>query len=518
MAENKLNKAPRVRFAPSPTGPLHIGGVRTALFNYLFAKRHGGTFILRIEDTDRQRYVPGTEEYIIESLRWCGIEPDEGVPVGGPFAPYRQSDRKDIYRGYAMQLVEQGYAYIAFDSPEELDELRSQKEKKGEVFQYDHSVRYNLKNSISLSPEEVKRLLDENVPHVVRFKMAKNREITIDDIIRGKIRINTSTLDDKVLFKADGMPTYHLANVADDYLMQISHVIRGEEWLPSLPLHLLLYEAFGWSDRMPLFAHLPLLLKPGGQGKLSKRDGDKLGFPVFPLDWKDPSTGEISSGYRESGYFPEAFINLLALLGWNPGTDKEIFTMEELISNFSLERVHHAGAHFDPDKARWFNHQYLVTADNSFLAEELGEILKEKNIEAEPDKLEKICSLVKERVDFIHEMWEEASFFFIRPQSYDENVIKKKWKENTPDLLEKVTTILENTDPFEAGNLSLKIKSYLEKEGIGMGNVMIPLRLALVGESKGPDLFTIMELLGREEALARIRLAVERIGAEGSAS
>jgi glutamyl-tRNA synthetase len=502
---------PRVRFAPSPTGPLHIGGVRTALFNYLFARKYNGTFIVRIEDTDRQRYVPGTEEYIIESLRWCGIEIDEGVPDGGPYAPYRQSERGDIYRDHARQLVDGGHAYIAFDKPEELDQLREAKERVGEVFQYDHTVRGTLKNSLSLSPSEVRKLLDENVPYVVRFRMPVGREVIINDIIRGEVRVSTSTLDDKVLFKADGMPTYHLANVTDDHLMKISHVIRGEEWLPSLPLHVLLYEAFGWSEVMPGFAHLPLLLKPGGQGKLSKRDGDKLGFPVFPLDWKDPSTGEISSGYRESGYFPEAFINLLALLGWNPGTDQEIFTMEELIRNFSLERVHHSGARFDPEKARWFNHQYLVSADDSRLAEDLGKIVREKGFDAGTEKLKRICSLVKERTAFVHEIWEQASFFFERPRSYDEKVVKKKWNESTPGLLQNIAGLLEETDSFEAGNLETEIKSYLEKEGIGTGTAMIPLRLALVGESRGPDLFSIMELLGREESIARIRLAAATI-------
>jgi glutamyl-tRNA synthetase len=502
---------PRVRFAPSPTGPLHIGGVRTALFNYLFARKYNGTFIVRIEDTDRQRYVPGTEEYIIESLRWCGIEIDEGVPDGGPYAPYRQSERGDIYRDHARQLVDGGHAYIAFDKPEELDQLREEKERAGEVFQYDHTVRGTLKNSLSLSPSEVRKLLDENVPYVVRFRMPVGREVIINDIIRGEVRVSTSTLDDKVLFKADGMPTYHLANVTDDHLMKISHVIRGEEWLPSLPLHVLLYEAFGWSEVMPGFAHLPLLLKPGGQGKLSKRDGDKLGFPVFPLDWKDPSTGEISSGYRESGYFPEAFINLLALLGWNPGTDQEIFTMEELIRNFSLERVHHSGARFDPEKARWFNHQYLVSADDSRLAEDLVKIVREKGFDAGTEKLARICSLVKERTAFVHEIWEQASFFFERPRSYDEKVVKKKWNESTPGLLQNIAGLLEETDPFEAGNLETEIKSYLEKVGIGTGTAMIPLRLALVGESRGPDLFSIMELLGREESIARIRLAAGTI-------
>jgi glutamyl-tRNA synthetase len=501
----------RVRFAPSPTGPLHIGGVRTALFNYLFARRNKGTFLLRIEDTDRQRYVPGAEEYIIESLRWCGIEIDEGVPGGGPHAPYRQSERQDIYRQYVSKLVEGGHAYIAFDKPEELELLRKEYEDRGEVFQYDHTVRQNLRNSLALLPDEVRRLIDIKTPYVIRFRMPVDREVIINDIIRGEVRVNTSTLDDKVLYKADGMPTYHLANVTDDYLMRISHVIRGEEWLPSLPLHVLLYEAFGWEKSMPLFAHLPLLLKPGGQGKLSKRDGDKLGFPVFPLDWKDPVTGEVSRGYRESGYLPEAFINLLALLGWNPGHEKEIFSIGELTDAFSLERVHHSGARFDPEKAKWFNHQHLIAAGDPRLASELEKIVREKGYHAETGLLEKICSLVKDRATFINEIWEQASFFFEKPRAYDQRMVKKKWKETTPLLLGRITGLLERTEPFDAAALGEQIRAFSEKEGAAIGDVMIPLRLALVGEGKGPDLFSIMELLGREESIDRINLALERL-------
>ncbi|MFO7924034.1 MAG: glutamate--tRNA ligase [Bacteroidales bacterium] len=501
----------RVRFAPSPTGPLHIGGVRTALFNCLFAKKHNGTFILRIEDTDRQRYVNGTEEYFIEALKWCGIEIDEGVSAGGPHVPYRQSERKDLYRRFATELVKSGHAYIAFDTPEELEELRNEKEKEGGVFQYDHTIRTSLQNSLALPAEEVEKLTGAGVPHVIRFCMPEDREVTMNDIIRGEIRVNTSTLDDKVLFKADGMPTYHLANVADDHLMQISHVIRGEEWLPSLPLHVLLYEALGWEDSMPEFAHLPLLLKPGGQGKLSKRDGERLGFPVFPLRWKDPVTGEVSAGYRESGYFPEAFVNLLALLGWNPGTDQEIFSLEELAEDFSLDRVHHAGARFDPDKARWFNHQYLMKMDNRELAAEFLKVVKKKGYDADKAKIEAVAELVKERADFVNEMWEQSSFFFERPGSYDEKLVKKRWKEDTPGLLGEIISILAQTKPFDAGSISASVKEYLEKEGIGLGNVMIPLRLALVGEGKGPDLFRIIELLGREESIDRIRLAIEKL-------
>ncbi len=512
-SETVIKGRPRVRFAPSPTGPLHIGGVRTALYNYLFAKKHGGTFILRVEDTDQQRYVPGAEEYIIESLKWCGIEPDEGIPAGGPHAPYRQSERMDLYRENAIKLVETGHAYIAFDTPEELDELRREKEAGGGVFQYDHTVRNSLRNSLSFSASETEKMKNEGVPYVIRFRIPENRELKINDIVRGEVTVNTSTLDDKVLFKADGMPTYHLANVTDDYLMEITHVIRGEEWLPSLPLHVLLYEAFGWQDNMPLFAHLPLLLKPSGQGKLSKRDGDKLGFPVFPLEWKDHSTGEISSGYRESGYFPGAFVNLLALLGWNPGTDREIFSINELSEAFSLDRVHKSGARFDPDKAKWFNHQYLMAADIKDVASAFAEILAEKGFQTDMGKLEVICSLVRERAHFVGEIWDQASFFFERPRSYDEKLVRKKWKEETPGLLERVIKLLEELPEYDAESLSDKVKGYLEKEGIGLGNVMIPVRLALVGEGKGPDLFAIIEVLGRKETIERIRLAIEKIKA-----
>lgn len=504
-------KSPRVRFAPSPTGPLHIGGVRTALFNYLFARKHNGTFILRIEDTDRQRFVPGAEEYIIDSLRWCGIEADEGIPAGGPHAPYRQSERKEIYQKHVRQLVDDGHAYYAFDTPEELDSLRDTMEKEGKVFKYDHSVRYSLNNSLSRSSGESKKLLDEQVPFVIRFRTPENEELVINDIIRGEMVVNTSTLDDKVLFKSDGMPTYHLANVVDDYLMEITHVIRGEEWLPSLPLHVLLYRSFGWKAAMPEFAHLPLLLKPSGQGKLSKRDGDRLGFPVFPLLWKDPSSGETSSGYREEGYFPGAFVNLLALLGWNPGTEKEIFSMDELIEAFSLERVNNSGARFDPEKARWFNHQYLVATDDRELAEDLMKIVKEKGYDAPVDKLVTICGLVKERAHFVSDIWDQGLFFFERPEKYDETAIRKKWKENTPEHLQLVAEIISTTNPFDADTLSVRVNEEFSERGIGAGQLMIPLRLALVGESKGPGLFQIIELLGREETLHRIKLAIERI-------
>lgn len=505
------NKQVRVRFAPSPTGPLHMGGVRTALFNYLFARKHKGVSILRIEDTDQGRYVPGAEEYIIESLKWCGIQIDEGVSAGGPHAPYRQSERKEIYREYAEKLLQAGNAYFAFDTPEELEALRKEKEAKGEVFQYDSSVRKSLKNSISLSTEKVNELINSGASYVVRFKMPENEDIHFQDIIRGEMTVNTSTLDDKVLFKAEGMPTYHLANVVDDYLMQITHVVRGEEWLPSLPLHILLYRSFGWTDVMPQFAHLPLLLKPSGQGKLSKRDGDKLGFPVFPLEWKDPASGEISSGYREAGYFPEAFVNILALLGWNPGTEQEVFSMEELIESFSLERVGKSGSRFDPEKAKWFNHHYMQQKTNQELAELFLPILEKKGISVSMENLERIVSLVKERAVFVSEIWDQTFFFFIRPEKYDPEVIKKRWNAETPALLEKFIAFFGMTEDFTAQNLEEKAKTFIQEQRMNMGQIMNVLRLCLVGESKGPGLFHIAEIIGKEETISRIRLAINAI-------
>jgi len=507
------NKKVRVRFAPSPTGPLHMGGVRTALFNYLFARKNNGIFILRVEDTDRDRCVQGAEEYITESLKWCGIEIDEGVPVGGPFEPYRQSERGEIYREYAMQLIESGHAYYAFDTSEELEQLRNEyeRDKKG-AFQYDAATRKNLSNSLTLSEGEVKCRLTSGEPFVIRFKMPENENVVFTDKIRGKMEVNTSTLDDKVLFKSDGMPTYHLANVVDDHLMKISHVIRGEEWLPSLPLHILLYRSLGWGSQMPEFAHLSLLLKPEGQGKLSKRDGERLGFPVFPLEWKDPDTGELYAGYREEGFFPEAFVNILAMLGWNPGTDREIFSMQELIEEFSLERVIKSGARFDPEKARWYNHKHLMMKPDRELAELYMDVLKEKRIEVSLEKAQNIVKLIKERVSFVHELWVESYFFFVRPENYDPKVVKKKWKEDTPSLLRQVADVLSGVEPFEASVAETAVKSYIEQNDVGKGRVMIPLRLALVGESKGPDLFTIAELLGKQETLARIEEAVKKLG------
>lgn len=498
----------RVRFAPSPTGPLHIGGLRTALFNYLFALKHKGKFILRIEDTDQSRYVPGTEEYITESLRWCHMSFDEGPGVGGPHQPYRQSERKDIYRQYADRLLQSGNAYLAFDTPDEIEAMRKQAETEGRTFQYDLSVRKRLKNSLALGEAETKRLISSGIPYVVRFKIPENEEIQVDDLIRGRVSFHTAALDDKVLFKSDGLPTYHLANVTDDYLMEISHVIRGEEWLPSLPLHVLLYKAFGWERQMPRFAHLPLILKPSGQGKLSKRDGDKMGFPVFPLEWKDPETGELSSGYRESGYFPEAVVNMLALLGWNPGTDQEVFSLQELAEAFSLDRVGKAGARFDPEKARWYNQQYLRQKSHKELAESFVPLLESKGITTDFATVEKIVVQVRERAFFLHDLWKESSFFFVPPKEYDPATVKKAWKEDSSVLMQDLTVLLAGIDPFAAVNIENAIKDYAEKRQTGMGKIMNPLRLLLVGGSFGPHLADVMALLGKEETCRRINTGV----------
>jgi glutamyl-tRNA synthetase len=489
----------RVRFAPSPTGPLHIGGVRTALYNYLFAKKNGGAFILMIEDTDQTRFVEGAEEYIMDSLKWCGIEVDEGVREDGKYGPYRQSDRKEVYRQYADLLVEKGDAYYAFDTPEELDKLRTESEKAGLTFIYNASVREKLRNSFSLSPNECDELLANGTQYVIRYKMPGNEEIHFDDVIRGHIIVNTSTLDDKVLFKSDGMPTYHLANIVDDHLMEISHVIRGEEWLPSLPLHVLLYRSFGW--KAPSFAHLPLLLKPDGKGKLSKRDGDKMGFPVFPLYWP---YGETAKGYREEGYYPEAFVNMLALLGWNPGTEQEIFTMQELIDSFSIDRVHKAGSRFDPDKAKWFNHQYLRQRSNKQLAMEFREILRTKGYHHDMVELEELVGLVKERVNFTRDLWDETDFFFRNPGYYDPEVIKKQWKPETRSQLNELKTILAEIDPFTAENTEKTVKAWIEENGYNTGAVMNAFRLVLVGTSRGPHIFNIISWIGKEETLNRI--------------
>ncbi len=531
----------RVRFAPSPTGPLHMGGVRTALFNYLFTKKNGGTMILRIEDTDQNRYVAGAEEYIMEALEWCGIEIDEGVREGGEFGPYRQSERKEIYQEFAQKLIEKGWAYYAFDTPEELEAWRQEDQRpkaedrrpktedpnesedlrvKNWKFSYDGSTRMYLRNSLSLTSGEVERLIGEGVPYVVRFKFPDNEEIVMRDLIRGEVRVNTATLDDKVLFKSDGMPTYHLANVVDDHLMKITHVIRGEEWLPSMPLHVMLYKAFGWTDTQPEFAHLPLILKPTGNGKLSKRDGDKLGFPVFPINWKNQENGDEASGYRESGYLPNAFVNMLALLGWNPGTEQEIFSMDELIEAFSLERVGKSGSRFDPDKSRNINHHYIQLLSGSELCAYVDLVYSGDSsviglIQGmEEARRIKVCGLVKERMNLLTDFWDQAYFFFEAPETYDEKMVSKGWKEGTGEkLIEGVKVIQGIVDEeFKADVLEEKIKQWIADNEWGMGLIMNPLRMALVGAPKGPGVFDIMEALGKEETIKRIQKAIATLG------
>ena len=500
----------RVRFAPSPTGPLHIGGVRTALYNYLFARKNGGKFILRIEDTDQTRFVPGAEDYIIESFRWCGIEFDEGVTMGGDFGPYKQSERKEMYRAYAEQLIESGNAYYAFDTGEELSKIRTDYESQKKTFTYNAEERKQLKNSLTLSVEETNNLLEKNTPFVIRFKMPENELVILNDLIRGKVKVSTSVLDDKILFKSDGMPTYHLANIVDDHLMEISHVIRGEEWLPSLPLHVLLYEAFGWEK--PEFAHLPLLLKPDGNGKLSKRDGDRLGFPVFPLQWTDPKTGALSSGFREDGYLPDAFVNMMALLGWNPGDEREVFSLEELTEEFSLERVSKSGAKFDPAKASWFNHQYLVKMDNETLAELLLPTTVEKGVLVEKEQLATAIGLVKERANFVKDLWSQLDFFFKRPEDYDPKAVKKRWKAASFDQMTELKSVLEGISDFSSENTESIVKTWIEDKEYGMGMVMNAFRLLVVGALKGPHLFDIIELIGQEETLERIDQGLHEIG------
>lgn len=507
MTEKKV----RVRFAPSPTGPLHIGGVRTALYNYLFAKKNNGDFILRIEDTDQNRFVPGAEEYIIESLKWCGINYNEGVGIGGEHMPYRQSERKAMYKQYAEMLLKSGRAYYAFDSAEELDTLRKTYESEKKTFQYDCKTRVSLNNSLTLSSEEVVKKLNSGENYVIRIMIPENEKVVVNDLIRGKVEVDSNQLDDKVLFKSDGMPTYHLANVVDDYLMKISHVIRGEEWLPSAPLHVLLYRFLGWEAEMPTFAHLPLLLKPDGNGKLSKRDGDRLGFPVFPLKWTDPKTGEISSGYRESGYFPDAFINMLAFLGWNPGTTQEIFSIDELANEFSIERIAKHGAKFDLEKAKWFNHQYLHMKANDELADLLLPLLKEKGLSPDKQYVTTICGLVKERSTFITDLLTQSLYFFIAPKSYSDAVIKKRWQENTAEVLMKIAEMLESISPYDKTLAETNVKEYLYANNLNMGNIMNCLRLTIVGEAMGPDLFTIIEMIGKDEAISRIRKGVDLI-------
>jgi glutamyl-tRNA synthetase len=497
----------RVRFAPSPTGPLHIGGVRTALYNYLFAKKNNGTFILRIEDTDQVRFVEGAEEYIMESLNWCGIIVDEGIHEGGNYGPYRESDRKLIYRQYADILIEKGDAYFAFDTPEQLKKLRSESEKAGNTFIYNALQREKLNNSVSLEESEWKEKLNKGEPYVIRYKMPHNEDIYFDDLIRGNIIVNTGTLDDKVLFKSDGMPTYHLANIVDDHLMEISHVIRGEEWLPSLPLHIMLYQSFGWEP--PLFAHLPLLLKPDGKGKLSKRDGDKMGFPVFPLFWP---YGETAKGYREEGYYPEAFVNMLALLGWNPGTEQEIFSMDQLIDAFSIDRVGKSGSRFDPEKAKWFNHEYLQNKTNTQIAIEFREFLRARGYHIDIVRLESLIGLVKERVSFVKDIWEQTDFFFKAPESYDQEVIKKRWKEDSAALLTELKSILVKVDNFSAAETELVVKAWIGEKGYTSGAIMTVFRLVIVGASKGPHIFDIIGWIGKEETIRRIDKGLSVIG------
>lgn len=491
----------RVRFAPSPTGPLHMGGVRTALFNYLFAKKHNGEFILRIEDTDQKRFVPQAEEYIIEALKWTGILPDEGQGFGGEYGPYRQSDRSEIYKKYILQLIEEGKAYYAFDTPEELEKLRTEAEARGETFSYNYKVRNELNNALTLTPEEVHDQIEQGKEYVIRFKIPAEETIHFTDLIRGKLSVNTSTLDDKVLFKSDGLPTYHFANIVDDHLMYISHVIRGEEWLPSMPLHLLLYKAFGW--KAPQFAHLPLILKPEGKGKLSKRDGDKFGFPVFPLEWKTQEG--TAHGYREDGYLPEAFVNMLALLGWNPGTDQEIFSMKELCEAFDLNKVSKSGARFNPEKAIWFNHEHIQKINETELLSQFQTILKQNNLQPNDTYDAKIVHLLKERANFAKDLWEAGSFFYQPPKEYDEKALKKVWKSDTEEILNKILIKCNTIENFDEATIHDLIHQSVEEEKIGFGKVMMPLRLALVGKLQGPDVPVIMTLLGKQETEKRIK-------------
>jgi glutamyl-tRNA synthetase len=506
-----MNQNIRVRFAPSPTGPLHIGGLRTALFNYLFAKKHGGTFVLRIEDTDQTRYVPGAEEYIQDALEWCGLVPDEGPRQGGGFGPYRQSERKSRYRQYAIQLVEAGHAYYAFDTPEELDKLRNEYESRGETFVYDAGVRGSLNNSLALTPSQLEQLIETGTPYVIRFKFEPEKEIVMEDMVRGEVLVNSSTLDDKILFKSDGMPTYHLANVVDDNLMAITHVIRGEEWLPSLPLHVSLYQAFGWEHLMPTFAHLPLILKPTGKGKLSKRDGEKGGFPIFPLEWKDPVTSQVSPGYREEGYLPEACINLLALLGWNPGTEQELFTLDELVEEFQLEKVGRSGSRFDPEKSKWFNHQHIQRINDSDLSKAISLELGTNGISIDDSKIRVLIPIIKPRINFLHEVWDQSRFFFVAPDSYDEAMVKKRWKEDTPEKMKNLAEALESCEPFTVESVETVVKGAIEDHQWGMGAIMNAWRLLLVGAAKGPGLFDMASFLGKEEVIDRMNRGIEKI-------
>ena len=502
MSERKV----RVRFAPSPTGPLHIGGVRTALYNYLFARQHGGDLVFRIEDTDSHRFVPGAEEYIIESFRWLGIKFDEGVSFGGNHGPYRQSERRAIYKKYVDQLLADGKAYIAFDTPEQLEAKRAAVQN----FQYDARTRQEMTNSLTLPKEEVERRIADGEQYVVRFKVEPGIEVHVDDMIRGDVKIKSDILDDKVLYKsADELPTYHLANIVDDHLMEITHVIRGEEWLPSAPLHVLLYRAFGWEDTMPTFAHLPLLLKPEGKGKLSKRDGDRLGFPVFPLEWHDPKTGDISSGYRESGYVPEAVVNFLALLGWNPGTEQELFSLDELVEQFDIHKCSKSGAKFDYQKGMWFNHEYILRKSNEEIARLFAPIVANNGVDESMERITKVVSMMKDRVSFVKELWPLCSFFFIAPLEYDEKTVKKRWKADSAKVMTELAEVLEGIDDFSVEGQEPIVMKWVEEKGYKLGDVMNAFRLALVGIGKGPGMFDISAFLGKEETLARLRKAVE---------
>ena len=505
MAERRV----RVRFAPSPTGALHIGGVRTALYNYLFAHQHGGELVFRIEDTDSNRFVPGAEEYIIESFKWLGIKFDEGVSFGGNYGPYRQSERRDIYKKYVNQLLEDGKAYIAFDTPEELEAKRAEIQN----FQYDATTRMQMRNSLTLSKEEVDRLIAEGNQYVVRFKIEPGVAVHVDDLIRGDVRIMSDILDDKVLYKsADQLPTYHLANIVDDHLMEITHVIRGEEWLPSAPLHVLLYQAFGWEDTMPRFAHLPLLLKPEGKGKLSKRDGDRLGFPVFPLEWHDPKTGEVSSGYRESGYFPEAVINFLAFLGWNPGTEREMYSIDELAELFDITKCSKAGARFDYQKGIWFNHEYILAKSAEEIASIFAPIVAENGVNESLERITKVVEMMKDRVNFVSELWPLCKFFFVAPTEYDEKTRKKRWKEDSAQQLTELMEVLKTIDDFSVEGQESIVHQWIEQKEYKLGNIMNAWRLTLVGEGKGPGMFDISAFLGKQETLDRMKRAIEALG------
>jgi len=498
----------RVRFAPSPTGPLHIGGVRTALYNYLYAKQKGGDFILRIEDTDSTRFVPGAEEYIQETFDWLGLPFDESPEKGGKYGPYKQSQRKEIYKQYVQELLDKGAAYIAFDTSEELEAKRAEIPN----FQYDASTRELMRNSLTLTEEETELLIKEKAQYVVRIKIEPGIDVIVNDLIRGEVVINSSVLDDKVIYKSsDELPTYHLANVADDHLMEITHVIRGEEWLPSAPLHVWLYKSLGWEESMPRFAHLPLLLKPEGNGKLSKRDGDRLGFPVFPLEWKDPSSGDLSSGYRESGYLPEAVINFLAFLGWNPGTEQEIFSLAELVEAFSFDRCSKSGARFDVEKAKWYNHQYIIRKPDNELTTLFMPLLREKGISASPEKVTRVVALVKDRIHFVKELWDQSAYFFVAPENYDEKTIRKRWKKETPDQMRQLVALIGEMDNFSATEQEKTVMDWIERNQLHTGNIMNAFRLAIVGEGKGAHIFDITEVIGKEETLVRLQRAINTI-------